>query len=465
MQITPQQALTVVKKVPLSDAIERVTAHTRTGAHWLYAGCLLLTAFDAAAATSYVVNTAGDPGPAGTLSFRQALNAATASNSIVTFDNSLRDSTITLSQGVIVVGSAYDLYIEGPGSKHLTIAGNGLSPVLDFFSNPGKFETLNLSGLTVTNGKEQSGSGIFGGGCLLAKYSTLGLSDVVVTGCVADDYGGGVLVKGGNLTMHNSTITGNSSKRGGGGIHAFDPGPNNVYIYDSTVSNNTTYGYGAGIFATATNHFRVTRSLISGNTVLSPPGTGVGGGGIALKTISQQALIVNSTIANNYTNASGGGIGLFDAGSAQVTQVNFSTISGNYSGFGYGGNAIHSLGSFSIASSIIANNFNRSSNVDIDGTASVDHSLILNIGSANVSGSNNIFGSDPSLGPLTFNGGPTLTMLPKPGSPVIDAGGDPGTISKDQRGLPRHVGASTDMGAVERQPIEDEIFRDGFDST
>jgi hypothetical protein len=424
-------------------------------------------ALNAAAATNYTVNTTGDPGPAGTLSLRQALSAATSSNSIVMFDASLQDSTITLSQGVIVVTSSYNVYIEGPGSRHLTIAGNGLSPVLVFSSNPGKVETFNVSGVTVTNGRERSGSGIPGGGCILGINSALGLVDMIATGCSADDFGGGVLLHGGSLSVLSSTISGNTSHRGGGGIHAFaaSGAQNDVYIYDSTISNNTTYGYGAGIYAGTTNHFRLTRSLISGNSVQSPQGNGAGGGGVALKTVYQQALIVDSTVTNNYTLSAGGGISLLDSGTASVTQVNFSTLTQNYSGFGYGGNAIHSSGSFNISNSILANNFNRYNNVDIDGTAAVSHSLILNIGSARVTGSYNIFNTDPALGPLAFNGGPTLTMLPKPGSPVLDAAGDPGTLSTDERGLPRHVGAASDMGAVERQRIEDEIFQSGFDSS
>lgn len=454
-----------VSKALLSDAIERAAAPTSTCARLLVAGCLLSSALDAAA-TTYVVNTTGDPGPTGTTSFRQAVAAAAQANlNVVSFDNSLRDSTITLTQGVVVVANTNNiLYIDGPGSRHLTISGNGTTPVLDFSSNSA---VLGISGLTIKNGHLSSGDIVSGGGCLLAKYSLLELNDVVITGCSSDGTGGAVLLEGSTLDMHNSTITGNSSGMGGGGIDAeqIDGDVSSIYMYDSTVSYNTTYGYGAGIAASGSNHVRIFRSLISGNSVNSPADDAAGGGGISLKTIYKDAMIVNSTIANNYTNASGGGIGLFDAASAQVTQINFSTIVGNYSGYGYGGNGVHSAGTFSVANSIIANNFNRGDNVDIDGNANVNYSLILNFGSAHVSGHDNLFKLDPKLGTLTFNGGPTLTMLPKVGSPVINAGGSTGTVHNDQRGLPRPVGAASDMGAVERQTIEDEIFRNGFDSS
>ena len=156
---------------------------------------------------------------------------------------------------------------------------------------------------------------------------------------------------------------------------------------------------------------------------------------------------------------------MLDTHTAQVTHVNFSTITGNYSGYDYGGNGIHGKDAFSVNSSIIANNFNRAGNVDVDGILNADHSLIRNSGGARLLGSNNILGVDPHLGPLAFNGGATLTFLPKIGSLAIDAGDNPETIHNDQRNLPRPVGAASDIGAVERQAIEDEIFRGDFESS
>ena len=62
---------------------------------------------------------------------------------------------------------------------------------------------------------------------------------------------------------------------------------------------------------------------------------------------------------------------------------------------------------------------------------------------------------DPKLGPLQDNGGPTKTMAPLSGSPLIDGGpaicqgvGTP--LTADQRGLPR--GAVCDIGAYEAIP-------------
>jgi hypothetical protein len=54
-------------------------------------------------------------------------------------------------------------------------------------------------------------------------------------------------------------------------------------------------------------------------------------------------------------------------------------------------------------------------------------------------------------------------MLPTVTSPVLDAGDI--VAGNDQRGFPRVVNGRTDMGAVERQLVEDRIFRNGFDSS
>ena len=64
--------------------------------------------------------------------------------------------------------------------------------------------------------------------------------------------------------------------------------------------------------------------------------------------------------------------------------------------------------------------------------------------------------TDPMLGPLADNGGPTRTMLPLPGSPAVDAGSDalvPSGVSTDQRGFSRVYHGTVDVGAVEVQPV------------
>jgi hypothetical protein len=57
--------------------------------------------------------------------------------------------------------------------------------------------------------------------------------------------------------------------------------------------------------------------------------------------------------------------------------------------------------------------------------------------------------TDPKLGPLADNGGPTPTMALLLGSPAIDAGNTALAPTTDQRGFPRPAGAAADIGAFE----------------
>ena len=90
-------------------------------------------------------------------------------------------------------------------------------------------------------------------------------------------------------------------------------------------------------------------------------------------------------------------------------------------------------------------------NVDSDGTcAAVSPSLNFTVI------------MDPKLDPLADNGGPTLTHLPQPDSPLIDMG----TICEpnDQRGFPRPAGRDCDIGAVERHaPLAELRYRGELD--
>jgi hypothetical protein len=65
-------------------------------------------------------------------------------------------------------------------------------------------------------------------------------------------------------------------------------------------------------------------------------------------------------------------------------------------------------------------------------------------------------GLDPLLGPLANNGGPTQTLLPAAGSPLIDAiaaaacqAGPAAGVTTDQRGITRPQGPGCEIGSVE----------------
>jgi len=169
----------------------------------------------------------------------------------------------------------------------------------------------------------------------------------------------------------------------------------------------------------------------------------------------------------------GGGI---DSGGTAT--INNSTISGNTARYGSGG-GIDSGGTATINNSTISGNTAQYAS-GIYGTATIQNSIVANNSGGNCSGTltskgynlsgdntcnfNNIGdlnNTDPMLGPLQNNGGPTQTMALSSGSPAIDAGRPSGCtdgqghlLTTDQRGKPRHDtedSGGCDMGAYERQ--------------
>lgn len=82
--------------------------------------------------------------------------------------------------------------------------------------------------------------------------------------------------------------------------------------------------------------------------------------------------------------------------------------------------------------------------------------------SCSFDGAGDLSDTNPDLGPLQNNGGPTDTMALLPGSPAIDSGNPAGCadgqghrLNTDQRGKPRpdkeDTGRRCDVGAYESQ--------------
>ena len=95
--------------------------------------------------------------------------------------------------------------------------------------------------------------------------------------------------------------------------------------------------------------------------------------------------------------------------------------------------------------------------VNDGGTVTSDgYNVCSDDGGGYLTGAGDQINTDPLLGPLQDNGGLTLTHMPLPGSPAIEAG-DPNFTRppfNDQRGVCfyRVFGRRIDVGSVETQP-------------
>ena len=229
------------------------------------------------------------------------------------------------------------------------------------------------------------------------------------------------------------------------------------------MSGNTAGVDGGGIRNVAGGTLTLTNSTVSGNSA------GNDGGGIG-NVAGGTLTLTNSTVSGNSAGDDGGGIRNFG-----TTNVFSSTIANNRAGVdpnlsGIGGGVQNGPGAtFNFQNTILANNqlgTNPNNIHDCAGTLTSQGYNLIRIappGECNVAPvTGDIFSSDPLLGPLQNNGGPTQTHALLAGSPAIDAGNPDGCrdnlgalLTTDQRGFRRTVDgnrdgtAQCDIGAVE----------------
>ena len=442
-----------------------------------------------------VTNT-NDSGPG---SLRQALADANDGDEI-TFAVA---GTITLTSGELLVN--HSINILGPGSASLAVNGNGSHRVFHVSSG----QTVTISDLMISNGNDYNAGGIYNDGasltvnnCVFTANSGGGYggggimndgsnanANLTVNNCLFDgnsaDFLGGAILNfttsstTANLTVSNCTISNNSADDGGGvvnygsdgtvtsvvsnttmignsanfgrggAIHndaVFVGGSATLTVSSCTVSNNSAYFSGGGIGNSAGN-LQISNCTLSGNSAGS-------GGGVYTEYDEADVHISNSTLSGNSA-ASGGGI--YTQEQVTVTVTN-STLSGNSANTGGG---IYNNGSSGGTVAILANTILKTGasgeNIYNFGgqVVSQGYNLSNDSGSGYLNHSGDQINTDPVLGSLQDNGGPTFTHALLPGSPAINAG-DPNFTPPpfyDQRGpgYPRVVNGRIDKGSFEVQ--------------
>ncbi len=351
---------------------------------------------------------------------------------------------------------------------------------------------ITVTASTISNNTVGSSPGNGGGVHITdvagGNVSTFSIADSMVTGNSAANEGGGLWNDAeGTMTVTNTTVSGNiasgvNTNNGGGGL--FNNG-GFLTVVDSRITGNTANGLsgnGGGVFNDVNGFLEIERTTISGNIASGAAGSN-GGGIFNLDSMT----VFDSTISGN--SASGEGGGAWTSGTSRFSQV---TVSGNTAATQGGGIYVEGLNTVEITNSTVALNTAgvAGGGLFLDGVA-VDVYLESTIVATNVQGATtpsdvngtvrntsqfNLIGVDtgltgitdgtddnqigtaatpinPLLGPLANNGGPTQTHDLLLGSPAINAGSNPDTLTTDQRGagFPRTVGGQTDIGSVELQ--------------
>lgn len=363
------------------------------------------------------------------------------------------------------------------------VAAKGFGPPV-FTCGGGKYvggAALFASGsLTMSGSNDVSGNCAGSAAGASIAVTTFGTATIaagsVFNDNVADEDAGGVLLRvdDGATLLFEGSASGNRAGYSGGGLQVQAYGTGAVTISGATISGNSAAGVGGGL-----DIDREGGTIVVANSTLSGNSAGSGGGAfvrgevpaaLAAKGIAPTLVAFeNVTVHGNQTVGApavvpalaGKGVATLHGGGIAVqapadVAVRFGTITGNDSQGDGGGLWVEDGASVALANSIVAGNTAAGVGDDIAGAASADFTLVQDPAGATLVGTGNDLGSDPLLGPLQANGGPTETRLPLQGSPAIDTG-DPAFApppATDQRGtgFPRVLNGVVDKGAVEVPP-------------
>ncbi|HEX4143209.1 MAG TPA: choice-of-anchor Q domain-containing protein [Pirellulales bacterium] len=328
--------------------------------------------------------------------------------------------------------------------------------------------TIDIEGTSLSDNFAEAGTGGSGngqnggaGGTATGGGASFSYTGVWIT--LNDDTIAGNTVWGGNGGSATGNLVGGAGGTAQGGGFADVLGMVNTTA--STISGNTALGgiggigplghgaggnaLGGGIFMgnAASGIDDVYDDTIYKNMALGGAGENAGsgyGGGVEDSMTSSSIWFTNSTIASN---------------TAAASSSNFGGTAGQSSGGGIDHNLV-TTGSIKVTNTIIDNDM-AATGPDFSGaTTSSEYSLLGNAAAAtgfNTGFDDNLLNENPDLGPLQNNGGPTYTMALLAGSPAIGAGNviDAGAagLMTDQRGLPRVVENTVDIGAYQTQTI------------
>jgi len=227
--------------------------------------------------------------------------------------------------------------------------------------------------------------------------------------------GGAVAALVGVLSVSRSTFRDNGAYGGNG-------------LDGSPIPGNPASAHGGAIYVGTTA--RITNSTFVGNRARAGSGPGISSGssyGGAVAAVEGNIILASTTIVSN-----------------MVSDINGSDS--------FGAGLYRSAGTVSILNSLLAGNFaNTSTSQNLFGSLTdLGHNLSSDATPIWTSGTS-VNNTDPLLGPLSDNGGFTLTFPLLPGSPAIDAA-DPITApAADQRGVARPQGPAPDIGSFEKQ--------------
>jgi len=412
-----------------------------------------------------------------------ALRTAMAGGGAVTF---ACDGTITLASTITIVT---DTRLDASG-RRITISGNGAVRVFSVNTNV----SFSVANLTIAGGASRDNPA-FGGAIYNSGTVMLDLCTLTGNSATGVNAAGGAIFNLGTLTVDRTTLCGNTASGANGTGYGGSGGEakgaaicnlGSLWVSRSTFASNVVSGgdggngedggqgwdqlppptfgsmggaggdaWGGALFVGGPSS--LVNCTLAGNQARGGPG-GAGGGGASIYHSGSDSF----TVYPGWSGGSGGAASgaVYDAtGGLRLTNCTmaFNSSDGGLGGIGGMGNPDGSPGANGMAAGGLQTTNGISANCLLAGNSPTDCTGSLADAGHNLSSDNScaftnigsMNNTDPKLGPLANNGGPTLTMALLPGSPAIDAGDTSLAPDTDQRGFPRPAGLAADIGAFE----------------
>ena len=280
---------------------------------------------------------------------------------------------------------------------------------------------------TSFSGGSFSGNTARMGAAMYNSASSPSLTKVLFSENTASDSGGGVYnYSGSSPAVTECVFSDNTAKRAGG---MGNTSSSNPVVTGCTFSGNTASSDHGGGMLNSGSSPEIRRSLFLGNTAKD-----MGGG---MLNLMGNPVITNCTFSGN-EGVRGGAMANFQS----TVTMRSSTLAGNEGSTAAGVYAYD--GSFSAVNCIFWN----PSGAEIVSAGGASAPVTDSVVRGGYTGLGNT-GSDPKLGSLAWNGGPTRTMALLSGSPAIDMASAFFSPSVDQRGVSRPQKNGHDRGAYE----------------
>ena len=245
------------------------------------------------------------------------------------------------------------------------------------------------------------------------------------------------LLDSATLDFNRSIAFNNSTTNGAAGAIHVGSSSSTLNVIDSTFSGNTADTDGGAIYSAGIT--TVLSSTFVGNLA------GNSGGAIWSST---SLAVRGSTFCDNVAVAEGGAIFSQDV-SGSVMNIHFSTLDSNTALLGSNIHATSTLAPLNIESIILTGGTCVGSVDTISGVSIVPSNIAADTCNLSATSQARIVEPNPMLGPLQYNGGQTQTLALLPGSAAIDQVTTNAIDTSDQRGIPRPLDATSDIGAFE----------------